>query len=92
MSYQPSQQPTESKPLDCFYRLTYMIALMMGSRKYCCCFIYEHKQTNPEEIAEIFQPCATILSIVGFKQNNTQVKIAIYNAKIWQNRCELVVV
>jgi len=25
----------------------------------------------------------------GFKTNQTQVKIAVYNAKIWQNRREL---
>ena len=34
-------------------------------------------------------PCATILSIVGLKQNQTQVKIAVHNAKTWQNRREL---
>jgi len=48
-----------------------------------------HKQTNPDGVAEILKPCATIFSILGLKQNQTQVKIAIYDAKIWRNRHEL---
>ena len=49
---------------------------MMGSRNN----VYEHKQTNPDGVAEILEPCATIFSIMGLKQNQTKVKISVYNA------------
>ena len=44
---------------------------------------FVQKQTNPDGVAEILKPCATIFAIMGLKQNQSQVKIAVYNAEIW---------
>jgi len=46
----PAQPAANRKQTTKSVLQTYILALMMGSRKYHCCFIYEHKQPNPAEI------------------------------------------